>query len=119
MLVAIESPIRRVAMAVASSASNCTAPTVCSTMSNKAWLGNCRFLSRMKPAVIVSWVLTMARVLSFDILASASLLDVTTMSQPMTASASPAAIRTAWISSGRSAMRIWLITAPFFWATPV
>ncbi len=39
---------------------------------------------------------------------STFLLPATTMSPPSTRSAPPAATRMAWISSGRSAIRIWL-----------
>ena len=40
--------------------------------------------------------------------ASTFLLPATTMSPPSTRSAPPAATRMAWMSSGRSAMRMWL-----------
>ena len=43
----------------------------------------------------------------------------TTMSQPSSRWAPPAAMRTAWMSSGRSAMRTWVKTAPPFCARPV
>ena len=39
---------------------------------------------------------------------STFLLPATTMSPPSTRSAPPAATRMAWMSSGRSAMRMWL-----------
>jgi hypothetical protein len=42
----------------------------------------------------------------------------TTMSPPSTRSALPAATRMAWMSSGRSAMRMWENTAPPFCARP-
>ena len=41
------------------------------------------------------------------------------MSQPSTRSASPAAMRTAWMSAGLFATRTCVVTAPPFWARPV
>ena len=41
------------------------------------------------------------------------------MSQPSTRSASPAAMRTAWMSAGVLAMRMCVVTAPPFCASPV
>ncbi len=48
-----------------------------------------------------------------------SALVATTRSQPISRSAEPAAMRVAWIASGCSAMRTWLVTGPFFWERPV
>ena len=43
---------------------------------------------------------------------------VTTRSPPITASASPAAMRIAVMSAGLGAIRQWIVTAPPFWARP-
>src|SRR5215467_2054641 len=66
---------------------------------------------------------TSARLMTISVVpcftaASTFLLPATTMSPPSTRSAPPAAMRMAWISSERSAMRIWLKTAPPFCARP-
>ena len=61
----------------------------------------------------------MARVTPLSIRDSAAGLAATTMSQPSSRSAPPAAMRTAWRSSGVGARRTWLITAPFFCDRPV
>lgn len=72
-----------------------------------------------KAATGVMWPLITARVTPGSMRDSAAGEAATTMSQPSTRLAPPAAIRTACRSSGVGARRTWLITAPFFWARPV
>ncbi|MPM88850.1 hypothetical protein SDC9_135954 [bioreactor metagenome] len=67
----------------------------------------------------MSVLLTTARVLPSSIFDKASLLALTTRSPPRMACASPVAMRAAWMSSGRSAMRRCEKTAPYFCASPV
>ena len=68
---------------------------------------------------MVSWVLTMAKDWSRDILANTSGWVAVTMSQAISTFAPPAGTRTACRFSRLSAMRTWLTTGPPFCAKPV
>ena len=70
-------------------------------------------------AVIDSWSLMTACVSPAPHLARASKPAATTRSQPSSTFARPAEIRGACNASGRSQMRTWLTTAPYFCARPV
>ena len=59
-----------------------------------------------------------ARVAGFS-LARHSSAAATIRSQPISASASPEAIRVARSASGARAIRTWALTAPYFWLRPV
>jgi len=73
----------------------------------------------VKSPVITSWVLTTARVAPLRSAFRVSGPPLTTRSQPISRSAPPEAMRTVLMSSDVAAMRMWLITAPFFCASPV
>ena len=68
--------------------------------------GTCRSGSLVKPPVGATSALITARVRPACIFAIASSVAATIMSQPSTSFASPAAMRTAWMSSGFAAMRM-------------
>src|SRR6266851_2356055 len=100
---------------VAATNSAAPAPTAATMPWRRSPAGKGRSGLRVKSPVIVSWLLMIARVWPAYARDSASAPAETTRSQPSSRCALPAAIRTAWMSSGRSAMRTWLRTAPPFW----
>ena len=118
MLVAIESPSSAVAISVASTKSQASAPAAASIESLSVLAGKARSGWRVNSPVMVSCVLTMAREAPGSSRASASALALTTRSQPSSRSAPPAPRRTACKASGEAPMRTWLITAPPFCAMP-
>ena len=74
----------------------------------------------VKSPVIVSWeLMTDRRLALLRSWRGRRSSPPTTMSQPSSSWAPPAAMRTAWMSSGRWAMRTWVKTAPPFCARPV
>ncbi len=75
-------------------------------------------VSRVKSPVVISCALTTAPVTPPVIRPSVFAPAVVTRSPPITACASPVATRIAVMSSGRSAMRRWMCTAPPFCARP-
>jgi hypothetical protein len=104
-LVAIESPINAVASAAPPTKS--TAPPQASRIASAiSRSGTCRSGFEVNSPVGATSAFTTARVWPPLILAIASSDAATIMSQPMTRRASPAAMRTAWMSSGFGAMRM-------------
>ncbi len=91
----MESPSSAVASRVASTKSAQPGPAACSISSFSSAAGNGRSGFRVKSPVMTSWLLTTARERSALILDKASKSAVTTKSQPRTASALPAEMRTA------------------------
>src|SRR5215470_11983365 len=118
MLVAIESPISVVAVAVESRKSQASAPTAASIDNLSMLPGKLRSGWRVKSPVMVSCVLITARDWPGSRRANASALALTTRSQPSSRSAPPAPSRTACSDSGEAPMRTWLTTAPPFCAMP-
>ena len=80
--------------------------------------GSCQFGFFTKSAVGVTLALTTARVRVVAIFATASVLAVTTRSQPSTRLAPPVSRRVACICSGVAATCTCDITAPYFCARP-
>ena len=101
-LLAIESPKRPVASRVASRNSVLSGPAASAMLRSIAPVGNTRSGLRVKSPVMISWLLTIARLWPGSSFDNASALAETTRSQPSSNRASPAAMRTAWIWSGRS-----------------
>ena len=118
-LVAMLSPISAVASPVASRMSRSAALTA--SLSDSRIVPASKSMSGLmtKLAVGNRSALTIARVTPRSARLSAGTLVATTMSQPSTRSAPPAAMRTVARSSAVGAMRTWLMTAPFFCARPV
>ncbi len=73
---------------------------------------------RTKSATGMVWVLTTPTVRFGSHRVTASFEAATTSSAAMSRSAPPVMMRGEVTSSGRSPMRMWLITAPPFWARP-
>ena len=69
--------------------------------------------------VMVSWVLTTARVLSRLIASNPSFEVAVAMSQASSRSVAPEAMRGACRASGEAPILTWLSTAPPFWASPI
>src|SRR5882762_2765383 len=118
MLVAMASPIRPLASSVA--ATNAALPLPQASMMSRcrSLPGSCQFGFFTNSAVGVTLAFTTARVREGAIFAIASVLAVTTRSQPMIRSAPPVSSRAACRSSGRAATRTCDITAPYFCARP-
>ncbi len=77
-------------------------PVAAAMLRSSALVGKTRSGLRVKSPVMVSWLLTIARLWPGSSFDSASALAETTRSQPSSNWALPAAMRTAWISSGWS-----------------
>jgi len=118
MLVAIESPIRAVAISAAGTNSTSLPPQASAMSCCRLEPGSCQSGFFTNAAVGVVVPLISARVRPALILSRASLLALTTRSQPMTSRASPVPSRATCTCSARSARRTWDMTAPYFCASP-
>ena len=118
MLVAMASPIRPLASSVAGTNAALPLPQASMMSRCRSLPGSCQFGFFTNSAVGVTLAFTTARVREGAIFAIASVLAVTTRSQPMTRSAPPVSRRAACRSSGRAATRTWDVTAPYFCARP-
>ena len=117
-LVAMASPRSAVAIRVASTSSVRLWPAASWIAANSESLSKGASPSRVNADVGATSRLTTALVRPPPSLASASAPPAVTASQASSSRAFPAAMRTACSSSGAAAMRTWLTTAPFFWASP-
>ena len=115
----IASPHSAVASRVAETKSQARSPAAPRIASSMRRLDRSRSGLVANSEVGATWLFTIAAVRPAEIFARFSAPVVTTMSQPITRSAAPAAIRVAAIASGRAATRTWLVTGPFFCARPV
>ena len=117
MLEAIASPRSAAARRWASSTS-ALSPSALFRRSISPSASTLQFGLRAKSAVGVRSAEMTARVrgLSFETHSSPA---ATMRSQPISASASPAAIRVAWSALASRAMRTCEVTAPYFWLRPV
>ena len=118
-LVAIESPRIAVARPVPSTKEAASSPAASRIDFIMASAPRSMSPFMTKAATGWTWPLMTALVTPCSTRDSAAGEAATTMSQPSTRLAPPAAMRTACRSSGFGARRTWLITAPFFCARPV
>ena len=116
MLVAMASPMSAEASSVAGTKS--AVPALSEISFWRSVPGSCQFGLRTNSAVGVTLAFTSARVRAGAIFAIASVLALTTRSQPITRLAPPVSRRDACSRSGREAICTCDITAPYFCASP-